>query len=172
MSVMPILGMLLFSDKLNTLLWKALGCRVGRGSIIRKGTEINVPFMLTIGKNSKLHGKFLCRGGIEIGNNVEFVNSAFVSTQKHNLNSALFENVYNPITIKDECWISLGCIILDGVTLEEGTVLAAGAVLTKSTESWSVMGGVPAKHLSTRTVIDRKKIDIMRIEASKPQKVN
>ncbi len=57
-----------------------------------------------------------------------------------------------PITICDGVWIGARAIILPGVTMGEGAVVAAGAVVTKDVESWAVVGGNPAKFIKKRVV--------------------
>lgn len=49
-----------------------------------------------------------------------------------------------PIKICDKAWIGEGCKILKGVTIGEGAVVAAGSVVTKDVESWTIVGGNPA----------------------------
>jgi maltose O-acetyltransferase len=83
---------------------------------------------------------------------VEFVKDVTISTQSHNLDSGNFESIYAPVIIEDNCWISLNTTILKGVILAEYTVLAAGAVVTKSTEKNGVYAGVPAKKIKERIV--------------------
>ena len=55
-----------------------------------------------------------------------------------------------PITIEDDVWIGAHSIILKGVTIGRGSVVAAGAVVTKSFPPYSIIGGVPAKLLKMR----------------------
>ena len=54
------------------------------------------------------------------------------------------------ITIEEDVWIGAGVRVLDGVVLGRGCVVAAGAVVTKSVAPRIVVGGAPAKHISTR----------------------
>jgi acetyltransferase-like isoleucine patch superfamily enzyme len=54
------------------------------------------------------------------------------------------------VVIEDDVWIGAGAKILDGVTLRKGSVIGAGAVVTKSTESYGVYAGVPAKLIKFR----------------------
>ncbi|MBM2820457.1 MAG: hypothetical protein HW405_217 [Candidatus Berkelbacteria bacterium] len=54
------------------------------------------------------------------------------------------------VIIKSGCDIGLGSIILPGVTIEEGTQVGAGAVVTKNTERYSIVAGVPARKLKLR----------------------
>ena len=49
-----------------------------------------------------------------------------------------------------DCWIGEGAVILDGVTVGNGCVIAAGAVVTKDVPDFSIVGGVPARVLKRR----------------------
>jgi acetyltransferase-like isoleucine patch superfamily enzyme len=55
-----------------------------------------------------------------------------------------------PIIIKDDVWIGANAIILKGVTIGEGSIVAAGALVIKDVEKYSIVGGVPAKHIKYR----------------------
>lgn len=55
-----------------------------------------------------------------------------------------------PVTIEDGCWIGANVTILKGVTIGRGSVVAAGAVVTKSCPPYSIIGGVPAKVIKMR----------------------
>lgn len=54
------------------------------------------------------------------------------------------------IVIEDDVWIGAGAKILDGVTLRKGSVIGAGAVVTKNTDAYCVYAGVPAKVIKPR----------------------
>lgn len=55
-----------------------------------------------------------------------------------------------PIVIEDDVWIGTGAIILKGVTIGAGSVIAAGSVVTKDIEPYSIVAGVPAKLIKRR----------------------
>jgi acetyltransferase-like isoleucine patch superfamily enzyme len=55
-----------------------------------------------------------------------------------------------PITIEDDAWIGAGAIVLPGVTVGRGAVVAAGAVVTKDVESFTIVGGVPSVVIGCR----------------------
>lgn len=55
-----------------------------------------------------------------------------------------------PVTIEDGCWIGANVTILKGVTIGRGSVVAAGAVVTKSCAPYSIIGGIPAKVIKMR----------------------
>ena len=60
-------------------------------------------------------------------------------------------NVYDqPVVIEEEVWCGANVTILKGVTIGRGSVVAAGAVVTKSCPPYSIIGGVPAKVLRKR----------------------
>lgn len=59
---------------------------------------------------------------------------------------------YKPITIGNDVWIGARAIILDGVRIGNGAVIAAGAVVTKDIPEYAIVGGVPAKVLKYREV--------------------
>ena len=54
------------------------------------------------------------------------------------------------IIIEDDVWIAAGCQILDGVTIGKGAIIAAGSVVNKSVEPYTIVGGVPAKLIKKR----------------------
>ena len=54
------------------------------------------------------------------------------------------------IVIEEDCWIGAGAILLPGVTIRRGSVVGAGAVVTKGTLPYSVVAGVPAKIIATK----------------------
>ena len=59
-------------------------------------------------------------------------------------------DVNKDIVIEEDCWIGAGAILLPGVTIRRGTVVGAGAVVTKDTLPYSVVAGVPAKLIATK----------------------
>ena len=69
------------------------------------------------------------------------------------------------IHVEDDVWIGTRCLILSGVTLARGTVVAAGSVVVKSTEPYSIIGGNPAKLIKKR-FSDEKIAELMKIDFS------
>jgi acetyltransferase-like isoleucine patch superfamily enzyme len=54
------------------------------------------------------------------------------------------------VKIEDDCWIAANTVILAGVTIGRGSVVAAGSVVTKDVPPYSIVGGVPAKVIKSR----------------------
>jgi acetyltransferase-like isoleucine patch superfamily enzyme len=87
--------------------------------------------------------------GIEVGRNVRYGPNVHIISSNHNLLDFNIHVKVNPIKLKDNCWIGSGSIILPGVELGEHVIVAAGSVVTKSFPSNSIIGGVPAKLISS-----------------------
>ncbi len=72
---------------------------------------------------------------------------------KHIIDVTVEEKLPNndlPVTIEDGVWIGANVTILKGVTIGRGSIVAAGAVVTKSCPPYSIIGGVPAKIIKPR----------------------
>ena len=100
----------------------------------------------TIGQSSILYGN----GGLEIGNDVMIAGQCFIVANSHNFSNhdiPMIKQGYSAIgiTIKNNVWIGAGAKILDGVTIGEGAIIGANAVVTKDVEPWSKVVGIPAK---------------------------
>ncbi len=95
-----------------------------------------------------------CAGKITIGTKVAISREAFICTASHDITKPNRPLITTPITICDGVWIGARAIILPGVTIGEGAVVAAGAVVTKDVEPFTVVGGNPAKFLKNRELKD------------------
>ncbi|MDA0176840.1 sugar O-acetyltransferase [Mesoflavibacter profundi] len=112
------------------------------------------PFHINYGKHTKL-GKnifinfdcvFLDLGGIIIEDNVLIAPKVSLLSEGHPINP---DNrhclIPKPIHIKKNVWIGANATILQGVTIGENSIVAAGSVVTKSVPKNTVVGGIPAK---------------------------
>ena len=105
---------------------------------------------ITIGKdvfiNSGCH--FQDQGGITIGDGSLIGHNVVLATINHDLSPLKnMENHYAPIVIEDHVWIGSNATILPGVTIGRWSVVAAGAVVSKDVEAFTIVGGVPAKEI-------------------------
>ena len=85
------------------------------------------------------------RNGILIGKNTWIGPRVSLISMNHDTNDYTKYIKDSPIQIGDNCWIGAGVIITAGVQLGNHTIVAAGAVVTKSFEGNVIIGGVPAK---------------------------
>lgn len=84
-------------------------------------------------------------GGLFIGSYCFFAKNIVIVTANHNPYD-LRERVLAPVKIGNYCWLGAGAKIMPGVTLGDFTIVAAGAVVTKSfKEGFIIVGGIPAK---------------------------
>ncbi len=105
---------------------------------------------ITFGKNVFVNGgcKFQDQGGITIGDNCLIGHNAVLATINHSLNPADNRKLsYAPIKICDNVWLGANVTVLQGVTIGEWAVVAAGAVVTKDVEPYTIVGGIPAKFI-------------------------
>ena len=103
-------------------------------------------------------GPYVCitgSGNIKIGKNCLiaaqtglFANNHIFSDPTENINSQGVTR--EGIVIEDDCWLGSGVKVLDGVTIGEGSIIGAGAVVTKDIPPFSVAVGVPAKVVRSR----------------------
>ncbi len=124
-------------------------------SLARK-CRIDYPWRLRMDEKSSLgDGAWAyCLDNISIGKNCCIGEDVRLLTGSHDITSPHFNLVTKPIMIHDNVWIATGAIILPGVTIGEGAVVAAGAVVTKDVEAWTVVGGNPAKAIKERKIIE------------------
>lgn len=130
---------------------------------------------VNIGNHSFIGGStFISRSNISVGNNVTIAwgctiydhnsHSLDYLERRRDIDDELWslrngQSTYinknwdsvksSPITICDDVWIGMNCIILKGVTIGEGAVVGAGSVVTKDVPAWTVVAGNPAKVVKT-----------------------
>ena len=137
--------------RLRLYLYRRIGMKVGKNCVIRRGIYLGSPNELELGDGSFLgRASLYCTGGVKIGRNVNVSDGAVIITAKHDIASPTFEAKYEPIRIEDWAWITTNAIILAGVTVGEGAVVAAGAVVTKDVPPYTVVGGNPAQVIGER----------------------
>ncbi|SDS99729.1 Acetyltransferase (isoleucine patch superfamily) [Mucilaginibacter mallensis] len=145
------IGLLPFHT-IRIALLRALKAKIGKKVGIYRGFEVRSPWKLKIGNSSVIgHNALLdARRGLTIGNNVNLSNEVMIWTSHHDYNSAVFETVGKEVIIEDYVWLCSRAVILPGVTIGRGAVVAAGAVVTRDVAPFTVVGGVPAKPIATR----------------------
>ena len=138
-----------------------LGNRVtiGKYAIIRPSNIYGGPIGegLTMGNNSNIgpYNYIGCSGKITIGNNVMLAPRVSIYAENH-----VFDHPEilirdqgvekKEVIIEDDCWIAANSILLAGVTIGKGSVVAAGSVVTENVPPYSVVAGVPAKWIKSR----------------------
>lgn len=144
------------SHHLRRFLMRLGGARIGKGSSIHMNCRFFSLKGLTIGEDSIIgHGAFLDgRAAIIIGNHVDIASEVMVYNSEHNVNSEDFHATTDQVVIEDFCFIGPRVIVLPGVKIGKGAVVAAGAVVTEDVPEFAIVGGVPAKIIGERKIKD------------------
>jgi len=156
-------------DKLLVWFYRPMMRHLGQGVYLRPSTcDIKGWENLSIGDGTSIpkHSVFYCtEAPLTIGKKVIFGPRPTIITGDHRIDltdKAIIDVTVDeklpendlPVIIEDECWIGANVTILKGVTIGRGSVVAAGAVVTKSCEPYSIIGGVPAKLIRMRFTPD------------------
>lgn len=132
--------------------YQMMGAKIGKNTVICRRAEILFPRGLKLDDNVAI-GWFVdldARGGIIVDHDTNISSHTKFITGSHDINDSKFKADFKPINVGHHCWIGTGAIILHGVNIGDGAVVAAGAVVTKDIPPYEVWGGVPAKFMKKR----------------------
>jgi len=131
---------------------RAWGARIHPTATLYHGFQIRSARRVSIGPRSSVgDGAILDgRGGLTIGSDVNLSTQVHIWTAQHDWDSPNFDYESGPVTIGDHVWLSARVTVLPGVSIGEGAVVAAGAVVTRDLESFGLYGGVPARRIRDR----------------------
>lgn len=118
---------------------------------------INFPENVTIGDNIIINRNVMitARSKITIGNDVLIGSNVVINDSNHVFKDRSVPitkqgHTAEPIVIEDDVWIASDAVILKGVHIGKGAVIAAGSVVTKDVEPYTVVAGVPARKIKNR----------------------
>lgn len=133
--------------RLRHAIYRWLGMRLGQGGHIMRNCVFLEIEKLEIGARSIIgHNCSVdARGGITVGADVNISSYTKILTATHNIDAVDFSGFTAPVVIEDMAWIATGAMLLPGVTIGRGAVVAAGAVVTRNVEPFAVVAGVPAR---------------------------
>ncbi|HEY0966804.1 MAG TPA: acyltransferase [Opitutaceae bacterium] len=117
------------------------------GSRFLNGRKIHLGARNVINYGSTLDGR---SHTIRTGHDVSIGPEATILTLGHDPQSPQFADRGGDVTIGNHVWIAYRAIILPGVTIGDGAVIAAGAVVTKDVEPYAIMAGSPARKVGER----------------------
>jgi maltose O-acetyltransferase len=128
------------------------GVKMGSGSTIHMGCKFFDPRGVSIGRDTKIGERSFLdgRAPLSIGDHVDIASEVMIYNSEHDLESSDFKAVESKVKVGDYVFIGPRAIILPGVEIGKGAVVAAGAVVTKDVASFSIVGGVPAEVIGER----------------------
>lgn len=149
-------GRILFGNKIRGWLVERLIDKCGVGVTIEPGAYIGAGSGISIGNNSGIGQNAHLQAPLSIGDFVMMGPDVRVQTRSHSFDRcdipmALQGNdALEAVIIGNDVWIGARSMILPGVCIGNGVIVAAGSVVTKNIPDYSVCGGVPAKILRKR----------------------
>ncbi len=140
------------SHHIRRLFYRAAGVKIGKGSTIHTRAIFYDPRNIRIGKDTIIGEGVVLDGrdNLLIGDHVAFATEVMIYNAQHDIASDDFHATVAPVEIGDYVFIGPRAIILPGVKIGNGAVVAAGAVVTKDVEAYSIVGGVPARVIGER----------------------
>lgn len=140
------------SHTLRRFVYRFWGIKIGSGSSIHMGAVFYYPMNIEIGDDTIVGERATLDGRdkLRIGSHVDIASEVMFYNAEHDINDENFKAKTEPVIIEDYVFIGPRAIILPGVTVKKGAVVAAGAVVTKDVEEFKIVGGVPAKEIGER----------------------
>ncbi|MDD3679543.1 MAG: acyltransferase [Candidatus Shapirobacteria bacterium] len=140
------------SHCLRKIIYRLAGIKIGSGSTIHMWANFFQIKNITIGEDTVIgdHAFLDGRAKLTIGNHVAIASSVLIYNSEHDIHSANFDPIEEPVTIEDYVFIGARAIVLPGVKIGRGAVIASGAVVTKDVAPMTIAGGVPAKKIGNR----------------------
>jgi carbonic anhydrase/acetyltransferase-like protein (isoleucine patch superfamily) len=141
-------------DTTRTTLFRAAGVQIGAHSLIQGSMRLtgegNPCSLLSIGHHTLVTGGLHIdlAAPVRIGHGVRIGHDVSILTVSHAVGSAELRagtSFFAEIVIEDGCWIASRSTLLPGVVVGRGSVVAAGAVVTRSVPKHTLVAGVPAR---------------------------
>jgi len=156
--VIDFLGCAPINGKIKKLLLQSRGAKVGKRFICYQGVWIDMPRKIKIGDDVDLSKDVTITtgGGVFIGSRVLIGYGSKILSTNHRIPESIEQPIRfsghesKAVTINDDVWIGASVVVLPGVTIGRGSVVAAGAVVTKAVPEYSIVAGIPAKIIRSR----------------------
>ncbi len=138
------------------LVYRMGGMTIGRGSTVHMGVRFYDPRNIVIGEDSVIGERTVLdgRGVLKIGNHVDIASEVMIYNSEHDVHDPEFKPQTADVHIDDYAFVGPRVIILPGVKIGEGAVVAAAAVVTKDVPPYAIVAGVPAKTIGERRAKD------------------
>lgn len=142
------------SRRIRTLYLKAYLAEVGAETSVQMGCQFLNGRKVYLGDRNVINFGCLFDGRhyqIRTGSDVSIGPEASILTLGHDPQSPEFADKGGDVIIGDRVWIAYRAILLPGVTIGEGAVVGAGAVVTKDVEPYTIVAGNPAQFIKKRS---------------------
>ena len=135
-------------------LLRAFGAKIADTANVYSSAKIYYPANLVMEEYSCLASDVDCYNvaPVIIGEQSTVSQGAFLCTASHDISDPLNHLITAPIVIEDQAWIGAKAFVGMGVIIGQGAVVGATASVYKNVESWTVVGGNPARFIKKRTI--------------------
>lgn len=132
--------------------YRLAGIKIGKGSTIHMWANFFATDKIEIGQDTIVgdHCFLDGRAKLKIGNHTDIASQVLIYNSEHDIHDPEFKAICRPVEIGDYVFIGPRAIILPGVKIGKGAVVAAGAVVTKDVPAGKIVGGVPAQVIGER----------------------
>lgn len=134
--------------------FRCFGGKLGKGSLIYPTCAISEPWNVSIGRYSCMGAGVILYsgGGIEIGSFVTISQYSHLCSSSHDYTKTSMPQTFSRIRIEDKAWVCTEAFVAPGITIGEGAIAGARAVVTKNVEPWSIVAGNPARFIKRRVM--------------------
>jgi len=128
---------------------------IGTDTVIESNFKFGLKEKIVIGDNCEINEGVYIQSAI-IGNYVLIAHNVSILAITHNFKDKTQMIIHQgftevkPVVIGDDVWIGRNAIILPGISLGQGAIVGAGAVVTKNVEPYMIVGGTPARVIGRR----------------------
>ena len=143
-------------NKWRSVILRLFGAKIGRSCRLTSSMEVWMPSRLFMGSQVWIDRDVNLYNvdRITIGDNAIVSDGAYICTASHDISKGDFPLTTAPINIGAGAWVAAHACVMPGVTIGEGAVVAAGAVVTKDVPPWTVVGGNPARIIKKRVLTE------------------
>lgn len=140
------------SHLFRLFVYRLAGVKIGKGSRIHYACRFFQPLNVRIGEGTIIgdHAFLDGRAPLIIGNHVDIASQVLIYNSKHDIDSVDFKPIEEKVEIGDYVFIGPRAIIMPGVKIGKGAIIAANAAVTKDVPAFHVVGGVPARFIRER----------------------
>jgi putative colanic acid biosynthesis acetyltransferase WcaF len=141
-------------NRLRVQLLRLMGAQIGPQCLIEPGVDVLMPWNLIFAPNVAVGRgvNFYNYAPIRVGQQTLISQDAHLCAGSHDYTHPNMPLIYAPITIGTECWIAAEAFVAPGVTIGNGCVIGARAVVTKDMPEWTVCAGNPCRPIKARVI--------------------
>jgi putative colanic acid biosynthesis acetyltransferase WcaF len=135
-------------------LLRLFGARIGSPCFVYNDVEIWAPWNLQMADYSTLGRRVICysMAPVILGERAVVSQGVHLCTGSHDYESENFQLFARPIVVGSDAWICADVFVAPGVSIGNGAVIGARAVVTRDQPTWFVCGGNPCRPLKPRTI--------------------